>query len=49
MEFKSFLDYLLLEKKYSAKTIVDYKNDLVSFSVFNEREFSQKFIKNANY
>jgi integrase/recombinase XerC len=49
MEFKSFLDYLLLEKKYSAKTIVAYKNDLVSFSVFNEREFSQKFTKNANY
>ena len=49
MEFKSFLDYLLLEKKYSAKTIVADKNDLVSFSVFNEREFSQKFIKNANY
>tara|TARA_B110000003_G_scaffold189681_1_gene188459 strand:+ start:3257 stop:4144 length:888 start_codon:yes stop_codon:yes gene_type:complete len=49
MEFKSFLDYLLLEKKYSAKTIVAYKNDLVSFSVFNKREFSQKFIKNANY
>lgn len=49
MEFKSFLDYLLLEKKYSDKTIVAYKNDLVSFSFFNEREFSQKFIKNANY
>ena len=49
MEFQSFLDYLLLEKKYSEKTIVAYKNDLQSFRIFNLKEFSQNSIKNAVY
>ena len=39
MEFNSFLDYLLLEKKYSHKTIVAYKNDLNTFYDFNFDKF----------
>ena len=49
MEFQSFLDYLALEKKYSEKTIVAYKNDLQSFRSFNLKEFSQNLIENAVY
>ena len=49
MEFNSFLDYLLLEKKYSPKTIVAYKNDLNTFYDFNLDKFEQKGIKKVNY
>ena len=49
MEFKSFLDYLSLEKKYSSKTIIAYKNDLQSFSTFNKSEFDQNCIQEAVY
>ena len=49
MEFNSFLDYLQLEKKYSSKTIVAYKNDLKTFYDFNLDKFEQKGIKKANY
>jgi integrase/recombinase XerC len=35
MDYKeSFLQYLLVEKRYSSHTIVSYKNDLEQFSVF---------------
>jgi len=49
MEFSSFLDYLQLEKKYSQKTIIAYKNDLKSFQNFNHNKFDQKNIKGVNY
>ena len=49
MEFSSFLDYLQLEKKYSQKTIIAYKNDLKSFQDFNHSKFDQKNIKGVNY
>ena len=49
MEFSSFLDYLQLEKKYSQKTIIAYKNDLKSFQNFNHNKFDQKNIKRVNY
>tara|TARA_B100001287_G_scaffold242241_1_gene217585 strand:+ start:7215 stop:8105 length:891 start_codon:yes stop_codon:yes gene_type:complete len=49
MEFKSFLDYLSLEKKYSSKTIIAYKNDLQSFSTFNKSEFDQNSIQEVVY
>ncbi len=49
MEFSSFLDYLQLEKKYSQKTIIAYKNDLQSFQAFNLDKFDQKKIVNVNY
>ena len=47
MEFNSFLDYLQLEKKYSPKTIVAYKNDLKTFNDFNLEKFEQKGIKKS--
>jgi len=49
MEFSTFLDYLQLEKKYSQKTIIAYKNDLKSFQDFNYNKFDQKNIKGVNY
>ena len=49
MEFSSFLDYLQLEKKYSQKTIIAYKNDLKSFQNFNYSKFDQKNIEEVNY
>ena len=49
MEFSSFLDYLQLEKKYSQKTIIAYKNDLESFQDFNHNKFDQKNIMGVNY
>ena len=49
MEFNSFLDYLQLEKQYSPKTIVAYKNDLTTFYDFNLEKFEQKGINKANY
>ena len=49
MEFSSFLDYLQLEKKYSQKTIIAYKNDLKSFHDFISNKFDQKDIKGVNY
>ncbi|MBA42344.1 MAG: integrase [Flavobacteriaceae bacterium] len=49
MEFTPFLDYLLLEKKYSPKTIVAYKKDLESFQIYNSKEFNQDKIYNAVY
>ena len=49
MAYTSFLDYLLLEKKYSQKTIVAYKNDLQTFHDFNLYKFGQGNIKKVNY
>ena len=49
MGFSSFLDYLKLEKNYSQKTIIAYKNDLNSFQVFNHNTFDQKNIEKVNY
>ena len=49
MEFTSFLDYLHLEKKYSNKTIIAYKNDLQTFCNFNFEKFEQTNIKKVNY
>ncbi len=49
MPFKSFSDYLLLEKKYSQLTVKAYLNDLESFSNFILEEFQQNSIHNINY
>ncbi len=45
----TFLDYLLLEKKYSAHTITAYRNDLVSFKGFCEQVYDQNDISTINY
>jgi len=45
----SFLEYLLLEKKYSEHTITAYKSDIESFSDFIKKQFDQNTIKDVHY
>lgn len=49
MPIKSFLDYILLEKKYSQHTVTAYENDLISFQDFCANEFGCEDIVNVNY
>jgi len=56
MPFTQFIDYLLLEKKYSAHTILAYRNDLDGFLVFVESNYDdldlaagEVGIKTVNY
>jgi len=49
MPIKSFLDYILLEKKYSQHTVTAYKNDITSFQGFCINEFGSEDIVNVNY
>ena len=49
MEFSHFLEYLSHEKKYSPKTIIAYRGDLISFQKFNHRSFDQKKISKVTY
>lgn len=49
MSLKSFTDYLLLEKKYSAHTITSYKKDLESFGEFILNEYQTDSIDQVNY
>jgi len=49
MPIKSFLDYILLEKKYSNHTVVAYKKDLNSFQDFCLIEFGSSNIVDVNY
>jgi len=49
MKFTYFLEYLSLEKKYSPKTIIAYRGDLISFQKFNHRCFDQKKISKVTY
>ena len=46
---KAFLNYLYLEKKYSKHTIDSYKNDLVSFFKYVEKEFEGASIEKVHY
>lgn len=46
---KSFLEYLLYEKKYSVHTITAYKNDLISFKDFCEIEYHQEDPATVHY
>ena len=49
MPFKSFTDYLLLEKNYSALTVKAYQNDLDTFSEFINLEYQTSSINQINY
>jgi len=45
----SFLEYLLLEKKYSRHTITAYRNDLHSLSRFCQQTYHDKDIESIHY
>lgn len=49
MWIDAFLDYLLLEKKYSKHTLTAYQTDLISFRDFLETEFQTQDILNVDY
>ncbi len=49
MFISEFIDYLLLEKKYSAHTVTAYKSDLLSFLDFYSKEYENSDISKANY
>lgn len=46
---QSFRDYLQLEKKYALHTLNAYLKDIQFFSTFNQNQFHQDNIDNANY
>ena len=49
MHIQKFIDYLLLEKKYSPQTAVAYQKDLEAFQLFLSQEFSDSDVSRANY
>jgi integrase/recombinase XerC len=49
MPLQNFIDYLLLEKKYSPNTIVAYRKDLEAFRTFLLSDYSDAQISQANY
>lgn len=49
MCIQKFIDYLLLEKKYSPQTAVAYQNDIEAFQLFLTQEFSNSKVSQANY
>lgn len=49
MLLQSFLDYLLLEKNYSALTIKAYGKDIQSFLDFLKEEYKDENLKEVNY
>ncbi|MDD7885310.1 tyrosine-type recombinase/integrase [Flavivirga sp. 57AJ16] len=49
MPLKPFIDYLLLEKNYSALTVNAYQKDLEAFSEFIKTVYDTKIIKDVNY
>lgn len=49
MQFQDFIDYLLLEKKYSPHTVLAYQKDLESFLLYASEEYQYEDIKEVNY
>ncbi|HZW63159.1 MAG TPA: tyrosine-type recombinase/integrase [Flavobacteriaceae bacterium] len=49
MSLNSFLEYLLLEKKYSKLTINAYQQDIIEFSGFINLEYNTNSIETVNY
>ncbi len=46
---KKFIDYLLLEKKYSKHTVLAYQKDIESFGLFISKEFETDDFLEVNY
>ena len=49
MLLKSFLDYLLLEKKYSVLTVNAYQKDIEEYIAFYKDEYGSDKITESNY
>ena len=49
MRIQKFIDYLLLEKKYSPQTVVAYQKDIEAFQLFLTHEFTDTEVSKANY
>jgi integrase/recombinase XerC len=49
MPFSAFLDYMQLEKKYSANTVLAYRKDLENFVLYIKDNFEQDEIDSVNY
>ncbi|MDT0648259.1 tyrosine-type recombinase/integrase [Zunongwangia sp. F260] len=49
MSYSHFIDYLQLEKNYSAHTVTAYKKDLKSFSEFVLAEYEEEDISGVSY
>ena len=49
MPVQNFINYLLLEKKYSPNTVVAYQNDIEAFQSFLITDFSDAEVSKANY
>ncbi len=49
MQLKPFIDYLLLERNYSALTVNAYEKDLETFSEFIKAEYDSSIIADVNY
>ena len=49
MRIQKFIDYLLLEKKYSPQTVVAYQKDIEAFQLFLTQEFTNLEVSKANY
>ena len=49
MPFKSFIDYLLLEKHYSALTVKAYQTDLNEFLEFIQTNYQMQHLKEVHY
>ena len=49
MAIKKFIDFLLLEKKYSQHTAIAYQKDIEMFQLFLSREFPESKLSDVNY
>ena len=49
MALKSFIEYLLLEKKYSKHTVTAYQNDLEKFKAFVKETYGTDDTLHVNY
>ena len=49
MPIQKFIDYLLLEKKYSPQTVLAYQKDIEAFQLFLSQEFTDSEVSKANY